>query len=61
MRVLVDRTLKLDAVPAQLESELIIRAGLKWLAVGGTAASLLNPLIGEIAGSMGGAYLLLDP
>jgi hypothetical protein len=62
MRTLVARTLKLDSVPSQLDSDLVRRAGLKWLAVGGAAATgLLNPLLGSIAGLASGGYLLMDP
>ena len=59
----VHRTLQLPSdAPPVLRPELIARAGLRWLAVGGPAIAplLFPPGMAALAAILGGGYLLLS-
>jgi hypothetical protein len=61
-RRLVARTLKKTDLPEHIPPTLLLQAGMKWIAAGGSAAlSLVTPPVGIALGVAAGVFLLIDP
>jgi hypothetical protein len=62
VRQFVRRTLKKEHLPPRIPLEMLMRTGLKWIGVGGSAATaLVTPPLAIAIGFTTSAFLLLDP
>jgi hypothetical protein len=61
-RRIIARTLKKKHLPEHIPLKMLIQAGMKWIAVGGSAAAaIVTPPVGVALGVVTGGFLLLDP